>query len=132
VGPPTPRTPHRRFPTPPPWNPQAILYYFHRTSRCHTCLTVEANIDEALQTYCPEQLKDDHLLWHPTNIEDLRLESNAAILVRPARGARTSWVELEEVWSVVWRKGEFLEYVREEVAPVLKGGSASTDSVETR
>ena len=27
---------------------QVVVYYFHRTSRCHSCLTIEANIDDAL------------------------------------------------------------------------------------
>lgn len=121
--------------------PQAILYYFHRTSRCHTCLTIEANINEALETYFLEQLKDGRLLWHPTNIEepgnahfiqDFGVESNAAILVRPIEGAKASWVELEEVWDLVETKGEFLEYVREQVAAVLQGSAASPDSAKTR
>jgi len=119
--------------------PQVILYYFHRTSRCHTCLGIEANINEALQTYFPEQLKDGCLLWHPTNIEepenahfieDFSLESNAAILVLPERGTKASWMELEEVWDLVESKGEFLEYVREHVAAALEGRAVFPDSVK--
>jgi len=121
--------------------PQAILYYFHRTSRCHTCLSIEANINEALQTYFPEQLKDGRLLWHPINIEepdnahfvaDFGLVSNAAILLRPARGAEASWIELEEVWNLVESKGEFLEYVREQVTAALEGRAVSPDSAKSR
>ena len=121
--------------------PQAILYSFHRTSRCHTCLTIEVNINEALQTYFYEQLKDGRLLWHPTNIEepenehfiqDFGLESNAAILFRPATATKPSWVELEEVWNLVESKGGFLEYVRGQVAAALEGQAASPDSVKTQ
>ena len=112
--------------------PDAIMYYFHRTLRCHTCLTIEAYIDEALRVHFAEALKEGRLLWLPTNFEepenehfeeDFTLEFNSAVLVRLEGGKTVSWVNLEGVWDLIEEKDKFLDYIRENVGPVLTGDS---------
>jgi hypothetical protein len=108
--------------------PEAILYYFHRTLRCQTCLAIEANIDDAVRTYFADELREGRLQWHPMNIElpenahfekDFSLEFNSAILVDLDEGEITSWSNLERVWDLLESKEDFLVYIREHVAQVL-------------
>lgn len=105
------------------------LHYFHRTSRCETCLAIEAMIDEALRTHFAEALESGRLAWRPVNVEtpgnehfvaDFALEANAAILVLPdAEPDGRTWEELDRVWELVESRKEFLEYVRDRVDAAL-------------
>ena len=108
--------------------PEVVVYYFHRTSRCHDCLTIEAYLDEALRTHFAPALDAGRLLWLPTNIEDpvhahfrkdFSLEYNSAILVRLDAGQPASWTNLEEVWDLLEEKEAFVSYVREQVGAAL-------------
>jgi hypothetical protein len=114
--------------------PEAILYYFHRTLRCQTCLAIEANIDEAVRTCFADELKEGRLQWRPMNIElpenahfeeDFALEFNSAILVQLKDGVTASWTNLERVWDLLEAKKEFVEYIRENVEPALAGDSSN-------
>jgi len=119
--------------------PDAIMYYFHRTLRCQTCLTIEAYIDEALRVHFAEALEDGRLLWRPTNIEEpenghfeeeFDLEFNSAILVRLEGGKIVSWANLESVWDLIDTKEGFLDYIRENVEPVLTRDSGDVPPQE--
>jgi hypothetical protein len=118
--------------------PEAILYYFHRTVRCHTCLTIEAYLDEELHTHFAKALEGGRLAWRPINIEeqenthfekDFSLVSNAAILVQVGRrGQDQSWKNLEAVWDLVESKKEFVEYIRKQVSAALGLAEAERDT----
>jgi hypothetical protein len=108
--------------------PVAMLYYFHRTLRCQTCLTIEAYIDEALRVQHADALEDGRLQWLPTNIEepgnahfeeDFSLEFNSAILVRLDGQRSVSWRNLEKVWDLVEDKEAFVAYIRDQIQPLL-------------
>jgi len=108
--------------------PEAILYYFHRTLRCQTCLALEASIAEALHRYFGNELADGRLLWRPLNVEDpenihfeedFSLEYNSAILVRAGSDETASWKNLENVWDLLEQKEPFENYVRREVGAAL-------------
>lgn len=108
--------------------PVAIMYYFHRTLRCQTCLTIEAYIEEALRTHYADALADGRLRWLPTNIEepenahfekDFSLEFNSAILVHLDGQRSISWLNLEKVWDLVERKDEFMAYVCDQIQLIL-------------
>ena len=104
--------------------PVAIMYYFHRTLRCQTCLTIEAYIDEAIRTHFADALADGRLRWLPTNIEepknvhfeeDFSLEFNSAILVHSDGEDGVTWLNLENIWDLVERKDEFMAYIRDQI-----------------
>ena len=116
--------------------PDAILYYFHRTIRCQTCLKIEAYLEEALWTYFPDALKSGRLLWRPLNFEDpenahfvkeFSLEFNAAILAHRDEEDGTSWINLEQVWDFVEFRDEFLEYIQAAVTLALPPPRASSE-----
>jgi len=52
------------------------VYYFHLTSRCVTCKTIEAQAKENLETLYPEQVNEGIITFTSVNIEE---ESGRAI-----------------------------------------------------
>jgi len=40
------------------------VYYFHRTNRCATCLSIEENTKNALETYFADELKDGTIKFY--------------------------------------------------------------------
>lgn len=121
---------------------EAVLYYFHRTTRCQACLDIEAYIDESLRAHFGDALETGRLLWRPTNIEmpegrhfeeDFSLTFNSAILVRLDGGKIASWINLEKVWDLLENKKEFVRYIKDQVGSVLEpdGGVAGTGTLPT-
>jgi len=109
-----------------------IAYYFHRTQRCRTCLTIEAYAEEALQTAFPEALESGGLEWHTVNIElpenehfvqAYELVTSTLVLVDTVDGQQKEWQALHEVWDLVGEKEAFLEYVTREAGELLETGS---------
>lgn len=120
---------------------QVVVYYFHRTSRCHSCLTIEANIDDALKAHFPDALDDGSLLWLPTNTEepenahfeeDFSLEFSSAVLVRLDGKKVVSWTNLEKVWDLLENKEEFLVFIQQAVGAALAGESKEQDTQKQR
>lgn len=109
-----------------------VVYYFHRTARCKTCLTIEALAKEALDTYLANALAAGRLIWPPINIEepgnehfedDFQLEFSSLIVAAHGPEDGVSWWNLERVWDLVGEREEFIEYVRLNVAGVLENGA---------
>ena len=45
-------------------------YYFHFTTRCMTCKTVEAKAKESLETLYPDLMKNDKVTFRSLNLDD--------------------------------------------------------------
>ena len=115
--------------------------YFHRTSRCHSCLTIEANIDDALKAHFADELDDGSLLWLPTNIdepenahfeEDFSLEFSSAVIFRLDGKKVVSWTNLKKVWDIFENKEEFLVYIQQAVGSALARDSKEQDTQKQR
>ncbi len=102
---------------------KVIAYYFHRTKRCRTCLTIQRYAEEALKDAFPEALKTGELEWRLVNVdepvnehfvEDYQLTSSELVLVDTENGQQTEWRNLERVWNLVENELEFKAYVEAE------------------
>ncbi len=54
-------------------NPEAstvVVYYFHRTARCFTCLSIEANAAQVIRDNFRQQLTGGRLVWLPFNLDE--------------------------------------------------------------
>jgi len=100
-----------------------IAYYFHRTQRCRTCLTIEAYAEEVLRDAFPEALATGELEWHAINVEepanehfveDFQITSSALVLVNTQNGEQEEWRTLERVWELVGDELRFKTYVEAE------------------
>jgi hypothetical protein len=109
-----------------------IAYYFHRTQRCRTCLTIEAYTEEVLRDAFPGALATGELEWHALNVEepanehfveDFQLTSSALVLVNTQNGEQEEWRNLEQVWELVGDELEFKTYVEAEALAFLEQDS---------
>ena len=107
---------------------RVIAYYFHTTSRCASCRSIEAYSREAIESAFADELKDGRLVWKVVNVEvkgnehfvkDYGLYTKSLVLVNENRGKRTQWKNLEKVWQLLQDKDRFLRYVQDETRPYL-------------
>lgn len=105
-----------------------VAYYFHRTMRCPTCLSIEKQAREAIEVGYDDVLESGQLEWHAVNIEspgnehfeqDFKLESSALVLVELAGDEVVRWKNLTSVWELVEDPPAFQAYVWTELADFL-------------
>ena len=107
-----------------------IVYYFHATQRCATCLGIESLSKEVLQTRYGGQLKAGVIEWQVVDVEqpknrhfiqDYRLVTSSLVLVRFNNGKKGNWRTLEKTWNLFRKKNEFLQYVQSNIDKLLEG-----------
>lgn len=115
-------------------NPQVedrkiVVYYFHRTMRCATCIKLEEYSDEAMKNGFTAQLKNGQLEWKIINIEDAgnehfeddyQLYTQSLVIVEIRNGKQQRWKNLEKIWELVGMKEAYLHFVQEEVKSFLE------------
>jgi hypothetical protein len=106
-----------------------VAYYFHRTQRCQTCLTIEAYAQEALAEAFPQALETGRLEWRAVNvedpanehfIEDYQITSSSLVLVDTRDGVPEEWRTLQRVWELVGDELKFKVYVEAEAMVFLE------------
>ena len=109
---------------------KVMAYYFHRTLRCHTCLTIEELSKQAVENGYAGELAGGFVEWRSINIEegsnahfveDFDLTAPSLVLVRLEDGRQTNWKKLEAVWQHVADPGVFDQYDRSELEAFLYG-----------
>jgi hypothetical protein len=108
---------------------KTIAYYFHGTSRCTTCRTIEAYAHEAVQTGFGDALNAGKLEWRALNVEepanrhfikDYQLYTRSVVLASYQGDKPLKWKNLDKVWELVGDKGQFTRYVQGEVKTFLE------------
>ena len=108
-----------------------VAYYFHRTIRCPTCLSIEKQSKEAIEAAYAGEMRAGRLEWHAVNIEetgnehfekDFELQLQSLVVVEMAGDRVARWKLLPKVWDLVEDPYAFQEYVVGEVAVFLGGG----------
>jgi len=108
---------------------QVMVYYFHRTARCKTCLKIEELSKNGVEANFASELKDGDLVFKSVNVEadgnehfveDYELVSQALVLVDYRDGVQQKWKSLERTWELVHTEDEFDGYVRDEVRTFLE------------
>jgi hypothetical protein len=111
---------------------KVVVYYFHRTMRCATCIKLEEYSDEAIKSGFNTQLKNGKLEWKIVNLEDegnehyendYKLYSQSLVLVELRNGKQQRWKNLEKIWELVGMKEIYLRYVKDEVKSYLEGNT---------
>ena len=107
--------------TPAPARP-ALVYYFHGTSRCATCRTIEAYAQETVKAAFAADLEARRLTWQVVDVDepanqhfvtDFKLYTRSLVVV-DARDPKRFKV-LDRTWQLVRDKPAFQKYVEEEI-----------------
>jgi hypothetical protein len=108
--------------TTPAASPATLVYYFHATTRCATCKTIEAYAHETVASKFAADLEARRLEWRTVNVDepanqhfirDFRLYTRSVVVV-DARDPKRFKV-LDRVWQLVRDKPAFQKYVEQEI-----------------
>ncbi len=107
--------------TPRPAEPQVFVYYFHRTIRCGSCLTIEEFSKQAIESGFVPEIAAHLLAWRSVNMEekvnehfikDFDLTEPSLVLVRMEKGHPADWMVLKGVWDHLDDLAAFQQYVQ--------------------
>jgi hypothetical protein len=107
---------------------KVIVYYFHSTVRCPSCLRIESLTKEAIEEGFARAIRDGLLELRLVNIEepgnqhfvdDFQLFTKSVVVVDKQDGIQTRWKNLDRVWRLFRDEDAFLTYVRDEVRTYL-------------
>lgn len=108
---------------------RVVVMYFHRTERCPTCLKMGSYSEEAVKVGFAKQVKDRQVEFHYIDFQDkknaaltkgYKISGPALIVVKVADGKAKEYKKLEDMWTKVAEKPEFIKYVHDNVAAYLK------------
>ena len=104
---------------------QPIVYYFHRTARCHTCLSMETWTRQAVaQANSGESTAP--IAWRAVNLDepanahfadDFHLTFGTVVVAENREGNAVRWKNLEKVWEFSGDEATFSQYLESEFAP---------------
>jgi len=109
---------------PAPDAPRFVAYYFHSTRRCRTCLKIQAQAEEAIQTGLAEELKARRLAWSPVNLEergnehfatDYKVTGSTLVIAEVKDNKPVRFGKLDKTWDLVHDKPAFMDYVATEI-----------------
>jgi hypothetical protein len=102
--------------------PGILVYYFHATSRCGTCRTIEAYTHETVASRFGPDLQAHRLEWRAVNVQeppnqhfirDFQLYTRSVVVVNAKDPKR--YKVLDRVWQLVQDKAAFQKYVEQEI-----------------
>jgi len=105
-----------------------IAYYFHGTLRCPTCLSIEKQSKETVETEFADLAREGKVVFLSLNYEepenahfedDYNLTAQSLVLSLRNNGKEVKWKNLPEVWEHVHNPPAFREYVAGELGKML-------------
>jgi len=105
-----------------------VVTYFVGGKRCPTCLKIEDYAKEALTEGFPGQVAGGTVVWRIVDtdaaanryfVEHYDLFAKTLIVSRRAAGEEVNWQSLDDIWTRVADKDDFLAYVRGAVTGYL-------------
>ena len=109
---------------------QRIAYYFHRTARCHTCLSMETWTSQAVARANSGD-SAARLGWQAVNLDepanahfadDFQLSFGTVVVAEYRDGQAIRWKNLEKVWEFSADETTFSQYLESEFGPFFGGG----------
>jgi hypothetical protein len=108
---------------------KVIAYYLHGAMRCPTCHKLEQYSKEAIESNFKDALASGKLEFKVVNWEDkgnehyardYQLYTKSLILSLVRHAKETKWKNLDKIWEYVGNQQRFSDYVKNEVADLLK------------
>jgi hypothetical protein len=102
------------------------VYYFHRTVRCVTCKTVEAEAGKNIEILYPEKFKSGRITFTSLNLEEepgktvgdkLGVNSQTLLIVK---GDQKINITNEGFLYAVSKPEKFKEIIKEKIDPLMK------------
>ena len=111
-----------------------VAYYFHRTIRCQTCLTIESLARHDVLTELAAEVESGQLAWrvvdleeHAHFVEEFGLEGSSLVIARYIDSEVTAWERLDRTWELYDDVDAFDAYVLGAIERFLDAASAEED-----
>lgn len=108
--------------------PQIIVYYFHGTVRCSTCIKIEELTVAAVEDGFASEIRDGKIQVKVLDIDeeqnqhfesDYQLETKSVIVSQRFGETERQWKNLDRIWDYVDDEDMFVEYIKTEVKKYL-------------
>ena len=105
-----------------------VAYYLHGTFRCPTCLSIEKQSKETVETEFADLVKEGTVVFLPLNYDepenkhfqdDYKLTAPSLVLSVHDNGKEVTWKNLPEVWDHAHNPPALREYVAGELGQML-------------
>ena len=105
-----------------------VVYYFHATRRCPTCLGIQANIEQTINDKFAEETAAGKLAFEELNFEEdankhfvdeYQLSFSTMIVAAQAGGKTVKWENAEKVWENAHTPPELTAYVEKMIRTYL-------------
>lgn len=103
-----------------------LVYYFHPTARCESCINIENFTKELIET---KYSRNPSIEYKPLNIEDkenghfkkeFNLKFSSVVIVDAKDKSVNRFKLLDSVWSYSDNKEKMFEYVEREIEEFIK------------
>jgi hypothetical protein len=105
-----------------------VVYYFHATRRCPTCLGIQANIEQTINDRFAEETAAGKLAFEVLNFEEdankrfvdeYQLSFSTMIVAAQAGGKTVKWENAEKIWEHAHNPPELTAYAEKMVRAYL-------------
>lgn len=105
-----------------------MVYYFHRTVRCPSCLLIEDMAKQAVSSGFESELKSGRIELKIINIDepaqahfekDYALEFQSVVLSSVKNGKETSWKNLPLIWDYLEDEDKLMTYIQNEIKALI-------------
>lgn len=111
---------------------ETVVYYFHGTMRCPTCLKMEQFARQAVEEAFDAEINAGLIAWQASNydepanehfLKEYGLTASAIVVVSRTHAGTATWRSLDRIWDLVGDEAAFKAYVVEAVSAMRRGGS---------
>ncbi|MCX6154958.1 MAG: nitrophenyl compound nitroreductase subunit ArsF family protein [Candidatus Kapabacteria bacterium] len=105
------------------------VLYFHATTRCHGCLTIEEYIKNSMNAVFSIEMKDSLIVSSSIDFQqtenehfqdDYKFESQTLILSKKVNGKEVKWKNLDKIWDYSSDYQKFQKYIEDEINKFIK------------
>ncbi|MBN2530244.1 MAG: hypothetical protein JXR76_27890 [Deltaproteobacteria bacterium] len=107
---------------------KVVVYYFHNTRRCPTCMGIQKGIEEVINGKFSKDIDAGMLEFHELNMEDesnkkyvqqYQLSFSTMIVAAEAKGNTLKWENAQKVWDIAHSPDELKAYVEKVIQQQL-------------
>jgi hypothetical protein len=109
---------------------EIIVYYFHGTYRCPSCLQIEDWSFDAIQERFAQELEQGTIVWKTIDVDEpenshftreYQVSTQALIIVKMTGKKEKRYKNLKKVWEYLSDQQAFYDYVTHEIDKFLRG-----------
>ncbi len=106
-----------------------VVYYFHTTKRCQSCMKAEKLSKETVETFFKNEIDSGKIRYMEVNtdepenshyIRDYQLFSKSLIISLVKNSKEIKYKNLTEIWQLIYNDEGFKNYVKSEIENLIR------------